>query len=576
MTIVEQTFKKSPRKYISEDFSPDSMDIVSQEYKKLLEKKIQSVKNLESLIYAHSELNTILWTAFIRKHVQRNLHINDDAINQEMSQFYINIYLPALDLDFQIKQAILESQYASDLSPEFHHMLSIFRNEKKVFSPLNRDLLKQEQKLIRQYEAIVSTVRVHFNGNEYRFTEMKPFLGDEDPQVRKSAYLANQEGWWSIHDLLDDLYTRLIRVRVQIAQNAGFENFRDYAHLSRGRISYGPDDVLQYHTVLEHTIVPFCKQLLENSKKRNKLSQLGPWDIRYSGMDYSIFSCKTSEQLVEKAVKVYNRVDPELGQLLHKMLTTGNMNLEPREGKANELGFCVMLPEEHAAFMFMNMGGDFNDFTILCHEGGHGMNHIYASFLQLASYRIPRSEIGELCAMGIEKLVYANLDAIFSDSKVKTQAELYGLTTQIVKLPWFTIMDMFQHWVYLHPNHTVEERHAYYAGLVDRFQQGVDWSDCNKTKGIGWMQDSLPFWMPFYFIEYVMAEIGSMALLRNYRTNPQQTVQQFKKLLGTHFSKPLPEVYSTAGIEFNLTEDYVKKVLNFLQTEIDALIPRLK
>ena len=572
MTIVEQTFKKSPRKYISEDFSPDSTDIVRQEYTKLLEAKIQSVKDLESLIYAHSELHTILWTAFIRKHIQRNLHINNEAVNQDMAHFYENIYLPVLDFDFQAKQVILESQFTSDLPPEFHHMLSIFRNEKKVYSPLNRELLNQEQTLIRQYETIVSTAKVLYNKKEYRFAEMKPFLGNEDPKVRKSAYLSNQEGWWSIHDQLDDLYRRLIRVH---AQNAEFDNFRDYAHRSRGRIAYDPDDLLQYHTVLEHTIVPFCKQILEDTKTRNKLSQLGPWDIRYSGMDNSVFACKTEEELVEKAVKVYTRVDPVLGQLLHKMFATGNMNLEPREGKANELGFCVMLPEDHSAFMFMNMGGDFNDYTILCHEGGHGMNHVFASFLPLTSYRNPRPEIGELCAMGMEKLVYANLDAIFSNPKVTDQAQLYGLTTQIVKLPWFTIMDMFQHWVYLNPEHTVTERHAYYAKLVDRFQQGVDWSDCDKTKGIGWMQDSLPFWMPFYFIEYVIAEIGSMALLRNYRANPQQTVKQYKKMLGTHFSKPLPDVYRTAGIEFNLTEKYVTEILDFLQTQIDALLLKL-
>ena len=136
-------------------------------------------------------------------------------------------------------------------------------------------------------------------------------------------------------------------------------------------------------------------------------------------------------------------------------------------------------------------------------------------------------------------------------------------------------MDMFQHWVYLHPDHTVEERHAYYSGLVDRFQQGVDWSDCEKTKGIGWMQDSLPFWMPFYFIEYNFATIGAVDLLRNYRKDPSQTVQQYKTFLGEHHSKPLPETYKTAGVEFNLSEKYVKGVLDFLQTEIDALLPRL-
>lgn len=571
MSQNNKFFQTIQRQYTSEQFDPEEWNSVQFELMELLKRKINSTTDLETIIMTHSEIGQIISTVLIKKHVARNLNVDDKAKSDDFTQFYTNIYLPALDFDFQIKQRILESPYSSQLPDNFHHFLDIIRNEMKVISPKNRELLQKEQVLVSQYEKIVAQGRVQYRGKEYRFAEMKAFLGEADIEIRREAYLAVQEGWWSIHTQLDNLYSELIQLRVKIAKNAGFENYRDYAHYSRGRMAYSPQDVLKYHITIEQTIVPMARKLFEQKTTLNKEKQAKPWDIRYSDLDPSFFSCQTPEELISATNKIYSKVHPEFGILIQNMFDKGYMDLLPRQGKANELGFCVNLPADHAAFLFMNMGGDFNDFTIFCHEGGHALNHLYASFLKIGSYQKPRSEIGELCSMGMEKLCYANLDTIFYDPKIRAKAQRYGFITQILKLPWFTIMDIFQHWVYSNPTHSVEERHEYYANLVDRFQQGIDWSECEKTKGIGWMQDSLPFWMPFYFIEYVMAEIGSLAILRNYRSNPSQTISAFKKMMGEHFSKPLPQVYQTAGIEFNLSPEYVQGVLDFLQKELDLL-----
>jgi len=138
--------------------------------------------------------------------------------------------------------------------------------------------------------------------------------------------------------------------------------------------------------------------------------------------------------------------------------------------------------------------------------------------------------------------------------------------------PWCAIVDAFQHWIYLNPEHTPEERDEYFAELSDRFGTGlVNWTGYEELKRFGWQRQSHIFGSPFYYIEYGIAQLGALQIYRNFLEDPKAGLDGYIKGLTLGSSKPLPEVWNAMNIKFDFSSENIRELMKFVQTELDKL-----
>jgi oligoendopeptidase F len=267
---------------------------------------------------------------------------------------------------------------------------------------------------------------------------------------------------------------------------------------------------------------------------------------------------------------VLAKVHPNYAMQLELMSNTGLLDLENRKGKAPG-GYNSTINNLSSSFIFMNHVKQHGDVTTLLHESGHAMHSAATANIKIAQYLEPPSEVAELASMAMELLTMDYWDEFYplpSDLKKAKRDQLEGTLSF---LPWCMTVDAFQQWVYLHPKHSAEERSDAYVQTCKRFSVGVDWSGLEKYRRIRWMQQLHIFEVPFYYIEYGMAQLGALSIYMNYRKDKAKALKQYQNFLNLGYSVPVKEIYEAAGIEFDFSESRIRELVDFVSGELEAL-----
>jgi oligoendopeptidase F len=260
-----------------------------------------------------------------------------------------------------------------------------------------------------------------------------------------------------------------------------------------------------------------------------------------------------------------------LGERLEIMKDNGLFDVESRKGKAPG-GYNYPLSETGAPFIFMNSAGIFRDLTTMVHEGGHAIHTFLTADLELNDFKHCPSEVAELASMSMELISMDNWDVYFKDEEELKRAKKDQLFDVLKTLPWVAVIDQFQHWIYTNPEHTDEERYEAWAQIYTRFGAGmVDWEGIGQAKQNLWQKQLHIFEVPFYYIEYGMAQLGAIAVWKNYKENPEKGLQQYLDALKLGYTKTINEIYETAGIKFDFSAAYVKELAAFVKAEMDKI-----
>jgi oligoendopeptidase F len=404
------------------------------------------------------------------------------------------------------------------------------------------------------------------DGKEYTMQQAAKFLQNPERDIREAAYRKMAERRLVDKDKLNTLFDELLVLRQQIAKNAGFDNYRDYKFRELGRFDYTIDDCFAFHEAVKEHILPLQAMLTNARKKRLGLDVMRPWDTDAEPKGTQpLQPFVDGKELRDKAIEAFSRLNPYFSGCLETMGDMQRLDLESRKGKAPG-GYNCPLAETGVPFIFMNAAGTMGDVITMMHEGGHAVHSFLSHHLPLSAFKEYPMEIAELASMSMELFSMEHWDVFFTDATELKRAKLEELERVISVLPWIATIDKFQHWIYTHAGHSVAEREQEWINILNEFSTGiVDWSGFEENRTSFWQKQLHLFEVPFYYIEYGIAQLGALAMWRQYRQDKEQALTNYMAALSQGYTKTLKELYATAGIRFDLSPAYVKELAAFVQ-----------
>jgi len=571
MYITDKKIDPIPFAYLPAELVLDRWESVQAYLEQLCALDTSTPEALENLLLKYSDLVKAMADELTWRYIRMTIDADDDSKVEAYNQYFGNVYAPAEAYQFKLKKLFFDSPARYKLDNRTYSLLNqIFENDIRLFREENIPLQIQESELANKYGNIVSQMSANFDGEDKTPAQLSVYLKDPDRGKREQAWRLRLGLFEGKQDELNQLYDELRKLRHQIALNAGYDNYRDYKHTEMRRFSYTPDDIYKFHEAVEKVVVPFTAKLNEKRRKALKLDALRPWDTSVDVDGRKLKPFDTTEEFIHKSLKVLNKVNPEYARQLEMMNNTGLLDLENRKGKAPG-GYNSSINNLASSFIFMNHVKMHNDVVTLLHESGHAMHSAATAGIRIAQYLETPSEVAELASMTMELLTMDYWDEYYPDPADLKKAKKDQLEGTLAFLPWCMIVDALQHWVYLHPNHTDEERSLVYLELSQRFTKGVDWSGLEHFRKIGWMQQLHIYEVPFYYIEYGMAQLGALSIYLNYRKDRQKALRQYQDFLNLGYSRPVKEIYETAGIRLDFSENRITELVEFVKAELEAL-----
>ncbi len=543
-------------------------------YEELLQRQLFTLKNLEDWLLDRSELDAFVSESF----AWRYINISSDSSNkqaQESYQYAIKELSPQIaDYTFKLNSKLVDHPLRDQLDPtRFGIYLRAIKNLVELFREENVELETEVQLESKQHGKIFSEMTVGVNEVNLTLQKASALLEEPDRVYREDVYHKINQRILQDAENLESLYDNLLKKRHRIAVNAGFSNFRDYRFRKLGRFDYEPEDCTDFHDSIRDEILPLVDQLYAHRKVDLGLEELRPWDLHVDTSGQKpLRPFMNMEDLVKKASTCLQRVHPQFGAVLRQMREMGHLDLDSRPGKRPG-GYNMPLLMTGVPFIFMNASRSLGDMRTLLHECGHAVHSYLTRDLPLSFTRRVPSEVAELAAMSMELLTMDHWDVFFEDEATLRRARLQQLENVLKVLPWIATIDKFQHWVYTHPEHNREDRQQKWVEFFREFNSShINHAGLEDYETHLWHKQLHLFEVPFYYIEYGIAQLGAIAIWQQYRQHPARTVERYRTALRLGYTRSIRDIYDAAGIEFNFSREYVHKLGKFVKEEIDLLL----
>lgn len=559
--------------YIPEDFTVTAWSAVEPFYKELLERPINSAQDLVQWLSDRSDLDAFLAEDFGWRYIKMNCDTENEALANDFTFYVTEIQPNSAPYEDKLNRKFISSEYITQLDKHQYEVL--IRGVKKsldLYREENIPLFTEIENLQQEYGTICGKFTVEVDGKELTLPQAANYYKSTDRAKREEVFNKVSFRRLQDKDVLNELFNKLLALRHQVALNAGFSNFRDYMFDALGRFDYTIDDCYNFHDSVKQYVKPICDQFDAERKQALGYDTLYAWDLEVDTEGKEpLRPSETTAEMLDKAITCFYDIDTYFGDCLKQMREMGRLDLESRKGKAPG-GFNYPLYKSGVPFIFMNSANNMRDLITIVHEGGHAVHSFLAQDLTLTDFKSVPSEIAEVASMAMELISMEHWQVFFSDEEELKRAKRYQLEKAISGLPWIAQIDKFQHWIYQHPNQTNEERNAYWLTLADEFGSSVvNWDNHREALSYQWQKQLHLYEVPFYYIEYGFAQLGAIAIWRNYKNNPALTLQQYKDALKLGYTRPLPELYATAGIRFDFSPAYIKELAEFVRAEIDKI-----
>jgi oligoendopeptidase F len=571
-TLTAGASGKVRRKFLPANFTITDWKSLEPYYTSLTSKNISSKDDLIEWLNDLSEIEAAVEEHAGWLYIRMTCDTRDKKLTEAYT-FFVEQVNPQIEpYADKLNKKLIESPFAKELDSRYQLYLKGVENEIKLFREENIPLEAQLTVSEQQYGEIAGAMTVEVNGKTLTLQQASNFLKDPDRSLRDEIYHKIFRRRSQDRERLDLLFNELIQLRGKIAANAGFKNYRDYKFVDLNRFDYSPADCVNFHNSVRACVVPVLNSMMEERKRLMQIDQLKPWDLDVdpTGLpDMKPFSAGT--ELMDKSIACFSDIHPYFGHVLSTLKEKNYTDLDSRIGKAPG-GYNYPLYESGVPFIFMNASGSLRDVVTMVHEGGHAIHSMLTSDLEFIGFKELPSEVAELASMSMELISMEHWHHFFSDPNELKRAKRDQLEGVIETLPWIACIDSFQHWLYLNPDHSIEQRTEQWKKTILGFSSSlVDWSADQQALEIMWQKQLHLFEVPFYYIEYGMAQLGAIAIWRNYKSNPVKAVEQYMEALKLGYSASIPEVYKAAGIRFDFSETYIRELISFVHTEMNSL-----
>ena len=574
MELAEKNIPaKKERQFVPSNLIIDSWSTIEPFYKKLAERKIQNVTELKKWLVDLSELEAIVNEDASWRYIKMTCdNTNETLVNNY--NFFLNEIEPKMaPYNDTFNKRILDCAFTNELDKkEYGIYIREVKNEANIYREKNIELQTQIQNESQKYGIINGAMTVEMEGAEVTMQKAASYFKNTNRAIRQEAFEKIQARKMLDEDTLNDLFNKLVALRNQVALNADFANFRDYMFASLGRFDYKKEDCFNFHTSVSSAICPIIDTFDAERKSKLGYDSLKPWDseVDISGKE-PLKPYANSDELISKTIACFTKIKPAFGEYIALMNELGRLDLDSRKGKSPG-GYNCSLSETAAPFIFMNSVGSLRDLVTMVHEGGHAIHSFLSHPLELSAFKEVPSEVAELASMSMELISMEHWEVFFENKEDLKRAKQEQLQKILSVLPWVARIDKFQHWIYENPTHTVSERTNYWKQLSTEFgSKIVDWKGYEKAADRSWQNQLHLYEVPFYYIEYGFAQLGAIAMWRNYKANPTKTIECYEATLKLGYTRSIPELYATAGIKFDFSPGYVQELADFVMNEFKKI-----
>lgn len=561
-----EPLKKKERTFLPIDFKITDWETLLPYFEELKSRQLNNKQQLEKWLQDVSELEAVISEDACWRQINMTCDTTNKEYEEAFTYFCMEIEPKMKPYGFELNKKLLACPFTKELDNNlFFPYLRSVDNAAKLYRDENVPLQADMNMLAQQYGVISGAMTVEVEGKEYTLQQAAKFLHNPDRTIRETVFTKVATRRLQDKDKLNELFDKLLALRHKVAVNAGFDNYRDYKFRELGRFDYSVDDCFAFHNAVREHIVPLQALLIKHRQRRLALGNMRPWDSDAEPVGTEpLHPFKDSTELTAKAIEVFNDLNPYFSGCLQTMKQMSRLDLESRKGKAPG-GYNCPLAETGVPFIFMNAAGTMGDVITMMHEGGHAVHSFLSHPLPLSAFKEYPMEIAELASMSMELFSMEHWDVFFKDEAELKRGRLEEMERIISVLPWIATIDKYQHWLYTHPGHTVAQRDTEWLNILDEFSTGItDWSGFEEYRTNFWQKQLHLFEVPFYYIEYGIAQLGAIAMWRQFRQNKNQALENYMNALSLGYTKTLKELYAAAGIRFDFSPAYVKELAGFI------------
>ncbi len=556
----------------AQEFMTLSWDEIAPHYAELAARPL-SVETIGGWLADWSRLSELIDETYARLYIATTLNTTDQAAEDRYHAFLSEIFPQAQAADQELKQRLLDSELEPD---GFAIPLRNMRTEAALFRHENLPLLTEESKISSRLNRVLGTQAIEWEGEELTLVQAERLQFDDRRDVREAAWRKVSQRQLADRDAVNELWREYLPLRQKIAQNAGFDSFRDYRWRQLHRFSYTPEDCRTFHAAIEEVVVPAAQRIYERRRARLGVDSLRPWDLVVDPLGLPpLKPFETVQELEEKGEAIFRRVDPALGEHFATMRREELLNLENRPGKGPG-AYSSSLEASKRDFIFMNAVGVRVNVRTLLHEAGHAFHAFEAYAQPLYHQRSIPMEFAEVASMAMELLAspYLTKDEGGFYSPEDAARDRVAHLEKIVRFwPYMAVVDAFQHWVYENPDAAIDPDNCdtQWAALWDRFMVGIDYTGLEPDKRNGWHRKHHIHRLPFYYVEYGLAQLGAVQVWRNALSDQAGAVAAYRRALALGGTVDLPELYRTAGARFAFDAGTLREAIDLIEETIDTL-----
>lgn len=556
---MNENFRFKDLPYVRPDFAKVKTELAA------ITEKMKNAASYEEAKAAYFDFESImsdLRDAYTIVSIRHTVDTRDKFYDDE-NEFLSEAFPELSPYTVAFSNALYDGKFKADFEKEFgKQLLSMIELERKSFSEKNIPLQQKEAKLCNEYEKIIASAEIDFDGEKRNLYGVMKYFEDEDREVRKAAWKKYEEFFASHEKRFEEIWDELIKIRNEQGRNLGFENFIPLGYMQQGRTDYNAADVASFREQVKEELVPLCSKLYEAQAKRLNLDKVRVYDENCVFADGNATPIGNDDELVEIAREMYKDMSKETGEFIDFMIDHELLDLKNKPGKAST-GYMTSILKYKAPFVFSCFNGTIGDIQVLTHELGHAFAGYEAMRNQpIADYYSESTDIAEIHSMSMEQFAYPYAEKFFGDKADKFRFQ--HLQEAITFVPFGVAVDEYQHIVYAHPELTPKERTAEWKKLEAKYMPWRDYDGMEFFGRGGWWYHKIHIFLyPFYYINYTLTTMGAMEFKKKMREDKTSAWNDYMNLCKVGGSKSYLETLAYANLSDPFKPGSVKKAISF-------------
>ena len=544
-----------------------------EEIKKSFLELVDKIKNASTYDEQKLHINQL---NNIRKHIEtmstlasiRNSINTADEFYDEEQNYWDEQGPLYTELNSDFYKVIVNSKFKDEIKKDYSEQFyKICEYSLKSFSPEIISDLQEENKLMSKYTKLLASAKINFKGEELNLSGLYKYMLSSDRNEREQSSKAYYNYFGEHEEEFDEIYYQLVHIRHNMAKKLGFKNFVELGYIRMDRTDYNPKMVVNLRKQILEYIVPLCNKLYEKQAKRLNLDKLTYIDENLEFLDGNATIKGDSDYIIENGIKMYQELSQETKEFFDFMLENELMDLETKHNKSAG-GYCTYIPDYKAPFIFSNFNKTSEDMDVLTHEAGHAFQLYMSRDIDMQEINFPTLDSCEIHSMSMEFITYPWMETFFKEDSDKYK--FAHLTSAIKFLPYGVVVDEFQHVVYDNPNMTSDERKKVWRDLEKKYLPHRDYEDNEiLERGCWFFKQGHIFKDPFYYIDYVLAQICAFQFLKKMEEDRISGWEDYLRICKVGGTQSFLQIVKTGNLISPFDDKCIEYIIKNLETNIE-------